>query len=1038
MLDQQNRFIMEDFAHKEPFCSFLPGVAGETGVPMWCYYVNRGQAITSFGVENKDHAIMEFFPAHQAYQYTQRVGFRTFIRLGDTLIEPFSDVKKRPEMRIGMNDLTILEKDAQNHITTEVNYFTLPYEPAAALMRRVTLRNDSDKPATLELLDGMPALLPYGVNLFAAKEMTQTAKAWMQAEDTQSDMPCFRVRASMEDTSDVQQVKGVNFAMGITQDNKPLRAFVDPRHVFGCDTSLGCPLGFMAKPMEAFVKEPENTVNILPCCFFGLRVTLAPGQSHTHALLFGQAKDKTLAKRVCDRMRDFKAWSGKHDQALTLTQELTNGVRTQTGDPIFDLYCRQTCLDNLLRGGSPSVMQSGRVLYRYSRKHGDPERDYNAFRMLPEYDSQGNGNFRDVNQNRRMDVLFEPRVDRYNIRLFYDLIQADGYNPLVIECVRFTLTKQEQETMIAQLPAVHQAKAKALLARPFTPGELHMALQEWLGEGETAAKLYQHTLDLAKQSVSASFGEGYWSDHWTYNLDQVHSYLSLYPDREELLFYGQPDYTWYVSPVSVKPRAQRYVQTDKGVRQYQFLTKREGNGATLLAQSGKPITATLIEKLLVLLGVKTSTLDAYGMGVEMEGGKPGWYDALNGLPGLLGSSVAETLELCRELECLLQVTKRYQKDVQVFREAACFLDAITDILTAQQSVWSQQQEILPVWNALCDAREAYRTVLEHGVSGEKTQISAAKLVQMLTIWHAFVKRGVEKALALGNGLIPTYFAYEVTQYTKDAQGLHPTELRPIQLPVFLEGQVRLMRLLPDISQKQALYHKIKQSALYDRPLGMYKVNAALCEASYEIGRAHAFTPGWLENESVWLHMEYKYLLELLRAKMYDAFFADFKRAAVPFQDPAVYGRSTLENSSFIASSVNPDPAIRGKGFVARLSGSTAEMIQLWCIMLLGERLFTVQNDALTLTLAPALPDYLTHGTDTIVATLLGKTEVVYHIEPDQSYIPNQYEIANAQITWRDGRQESYTHGLIVGDAASHVRDGQAERIELWLKRQPSL
>ena len=42
----------------------------------------------------------------------------------------------------------------------------------------------------------------------------------------------------------------------------------------------------------------------------------------------------------------------------------------------------------------------------------------------------------------------------------------------------------------------------------------------------------------------------------------------------------------------------------------------------------------------MLAVLKFSTLDPYGMGVEMEGGKPGWNDAMNGLPGILGSSMA--------------------------------------------------------------------------------------------------------------------------------------------------------------------------------------------------------------------------------------------------------------------------------------------------------------------------------------------------------------------------------------------------------------
>ena len=91
----------------------------------------------------------------------------------------------------------------------------------------------------------------------------------------------------------------------------------------------------------------------------------------------------------------------------------------------------------------------------------------------------------------------------------------------------------------------------------------------------------------------------------------------------------------------------------------------------------------------------------------------------------------------------------------------------------------------------------------------------------------------------------------------------------------------------------------------------------------EIGRARVFSPGWFENESIWLHMEYKYSLELLRNELYDEFFQDFKKVFVPFFDPAVYGRSIIENSSFIVSSANPDRSLHGNGFVARLSGATA-------------------------------------------------------------------------------------------------------------------
>ena len=92
--DEQGRFIIHDFSTARPFSSFLPGIAGPLGIPMWVFYVNRGQAIASFGIENKDNPIMEFQPANKAYQTTPYTGFRTFLKLnrgGETLLyEPFS------------------------------------------------------------------------------------------------------------------------------------------------------------------------------------------------------------------------------------------------------------------------------------------------------------------------------------------------------------------------------------------------------------------------------------------------------------------------------------------------------------------------------------------------------------------------------------------------------------------------------------------------------------------------------------------------------------------------------------------------------------------------------------------------------------------------------------------------------------------------------------------------------------------------------------------------------------------------------------
>ena len=126
-----------------------------------------------------------------------------------------------------------------------------------------------------------------------------------------------------------------------------------------------------------------------------------------------------------------------------------------------------------MRGGwpvSPGSEQRPIVYHIYSRKHGDLERDYNAFFQAAEFYSQGNGNYRDVNQNRRCDVLLNPRVKDYDVITFTNLIQADGYNPLVIQGSQFFVPLPHHAATLDLAERPHDLQE--FLARAFTPGQL--------------------------------------------------------------------------------------------------------------------------------------------------------------------------------------------------------------------------------------------------------------------------------------------------------------------------------------------------------------------------------------------------------------------------------------------------------------------------------------------------------------------------------------------------------------------------------------
>src|SRR5262249_3387932 len=147
------------------------------------------------------------------------------------------------------------------------------------------------------------------------------------------------------------------------------------------------------------------------------------------------------------------------------------------------------------------------------------------------------------------------------------------------------------------------------------------------------------------------------------------------------------------------------------------------------------------------------------------------------------------------------------------------------------------------------------------------------------------------------------------------QNLGKLHWKQHRLVSFLEGAVHAFKGATP-SEAKRLHQAVRRSPLFDRKLELYKLNAPLENESTEIGRIRVFSPGWLENESVFLHMHYKYLLELLKSGLSDEFEKEIAHGLVCFQDPKIYGRSIFENSSFIASSSFPDKSIQGKGFVA--------------------------------------------------------------------------------------------------------------------------
>lgn len=1065
-LNKSGEFIIENYNFAKPFASFFPGISGLFGIPMWVFYVNRGQAIVSFGTEDKNHSIAEFLPANEAWKFTPLQGFRTFLKIksekGVVYYEPFQDNLDNlsfaitRKMKIKSYELEIEEINSTLGLKIQVRYFTLANEPIAGLIRELKIINTGKKSIYIEAVDGLPQIIPYGTSNFFLKKMGRTVEAWMRVDFLNNLIPFYNLNVDPSDRPETSFIEGGNFYLAFCQESKTklLKTIVDPECLFARG-DFSYPRAFINK--EKFnpgiykqIKESRT-----PCGFSYLDFRLSSYGSKCISSIIGYAHNRDKLSYEVSKILSDNFIPRKQKENEEIIQKIEDNIWTKSGSLKFDLYARQTYLDNVLRGGYPISFDTayGRsVFYLYSRKHGDLERDYNNFMLSPTYFSQGNGNYRDMNQNRRSDNWFNPDVLESNLVNFLNLIQTDGFNPLVIKGLSFILASDKKQQLLVNVKNdSDREKVGQFLDRPFSPGSLSMFMEDNkikldIGRDEFLKK----ALKYCRKIEEAEHAEGFWTDHWTYNLDLIESYLSVYPEKLREIFIDKKIFTFFDNAEVVQPRSKKYILTPEGkIRQYHSVRKDPGK-AQLIKQrlyephrvrsdlgKGEIIYVNLLTKLLCLMTNKLASLDANGIGIEMEANKPNWFDSLNGLPALFGSSINETFELKRLIifiEQALKCSAAFRRhDVMIASEIYDFLKGLNRLLIEYFASGRENRDFI-FWDKAYSLKEDYRKITKLGFSGRETGMNLIDLFSILDAARRKVELGIARAFDKKTKVYHTYFINEVIDYERVGEGIKVRKFRQVPLPLFLEAQVHALRVVKNKDKAVQLYRAIRRSPLYDRKLKMYKTCACLKEASVEIGRCRIFSPGWLENETIWLHMEYKFLLELLRRGLYKEFYRDFFNCLVPFLDAKVYGRSILENSSFIVSSVFADKKLCGNGFVARLSGSTAEFISIWRIMNVGINPFNLDNKGkLTLEFKPILHKKLFTKKKIYSFRFLDKTIVTYH----NSRLSDTFARRGACVKmyiFEDGNNELITikSNIIPHPYAERIRCGLIKKIDAYL------
>jgi len=147
--------------------------------------------------------------------------------------------------------------------------------------------------------------------------------------------------------------------------------------------------------------------------------------------------------------------------------------------------------------------------------------------------------------------------------------------------------------------------------------------------------------------------------------------------------------------------------------------------------------------------------------------------------------------------------------------------------------------------------------------------------------------------------------------------------------------------------------------------------------------------------------------------------------------------------------------MHGQGFVARLSGSTAEFVHIWMFMNAGSRPFVVnQKGDLELVFHPALKGcYFTAErssteffaldgerfladlpANTYAFNFMGRTLVVYHNDQRKdTFGAGKAEVKRIVLQYSGKKTKEIAGGIIPSPFAQDVRDGKVVRIDMEME-----
>jgi len=806
-LDGRRFYRITAYDQMPPFFMTLVGASD-----LWLFISSTG-GLTAGRVE-AERALFPYYTEDKVSESAGRTGGLTVLRVtrddGTAAVwQPFAETRPGdPAVERNLykdylgTTLVFEEVHPELDLTVRVAWET---SARYGVVRTCELRSTGARPRAVEVLDGFVNLLPAGTTVLVQNELSYLLDAYKRAEVyPATGLAVLYLNSDLTDLPEPRESLHATVAWQVGLDGVDHLLSTQQLRAFGA----GDPV------------LPENDVRGLRGAYLvRARVVVEPGGTtrwhvvadveQTAADVVALAEELGRPDELAARLRADVEASRTDLEGLVATAD---GAQL-TGDELAAAHHGANVLFNLMRGGVPAdgyvldaadvrrfvAHRSALVAARcadlladlperigaaelvdrarsagdpdlerlaleylpltFSRRHGDPSRPWNKFRIaLRDADGRTRvdyqGNWRDIFQNWEALAWSFPEYTESMVTVFLDATTADGYNPYRIS----------RDGIDWEIP------------EPGNP---------WANIG-------------------------YWSDHQViYLCKLLETSMRFHPGRlhdladRHLFTYGDVPYRLATYEQTLDDPYSTITFDEEAHAAILERAAAEGaDGRLLHGLDGDLVRVTLAEKLLLPLLAKLVNLVPDG-GIWMNTQRPEWNDANNALVGR-GLSVV-TLAYVRRF--IGVVRGLLGDDVELTAEVATLLAQVRDVLAAHAGAAAagfDDAERREVMDALGGAGSAYRARVYGGLSGERVTVPAATVAGLLDVAQQYVDHGL-RANRRDDGL---YHSYNLLDLSPGCAGVG-------RLQEMLEGQVAILSSgLLSADEAVELLAALRASALY--------------------------------------------------------------------------------------------------------------------------------------------------------------------------------------------------------------------------------